>query len=105
MKWLFLLLLTGCSTVPVDGVIPIKWHKTDKAWLEASKFMPVTRSDMFSMQGGSFWDGKVCHVFAPDPKMKEVAGKKFYTENQWAILGHEVKHCFDGAFHKDAIKE
>ena len=67
--------------------------------------MPVTRADMFTMQGGSFWDGTTCHVFAPDPPMKEVAGKKFYRNDQWSVLGHEVKHCFDGAFHKNIEKE
>lgn len=104
MRWLILLLLTGCAAPAPDAVL-IKWHRTEKAWLEVSKHVKVTTQDMWSMQGYTFFDGATCHVFAPDPKMNEIAGKKFYRNDQWAILGHEVKHCFDGAFHKDAEKE
>jgi len=96
--------LSACAAPSPDAVL-IKWHRTEQAWLEVSKHVKVTNKDMFTMQGYAYFDGTTCHVFAPDPKMKEVAGKKFYTNDQWAVLGHEVKHCFDGAFHKNATKE
>jgi hypothetical protein len=51
--------------------------------------------------GGCYYRaGEVCTVVAPDPAIRTAAnGKRWYDFNQWAALGHEVKHCFDGYFH------
>lgn len=97
MRFLILLLLAGCAATRPDGAIPIVWHKLDK---------PITKLERCgndiceAVVNGKYRiiDG-VCHVWALDPPVKIVNGRRVFDLGQWATLGHEVKHCFDGKFH------
>lgn len=88
------IILTGCTAIDQSGYVKIKWHKNPEVWREVSKHVKITQQDFWGLRGYYFRDGDVCHVFAPDPPIK---GE--YKYDQWAVLGHEVKHCFDGKFH------
>lgn len=93
-----LAILSGCaSTQSTDGVVKIKWHRTDNAWREAAKL--GLNVNLWTINGFVYRVGDVCHVYAPDPAMKKVGGRIEYENGQWGTLGHEVKHCFDGKFH------
>lgn len=99
MRYLIILMLAGCGNLDQSGAIKIKWHRDANAFSEARKLgLPVT-VEQINIIGFKYFDGNVCHVFAPDPPMKIINGKKTYENGQWGTLGHEVKHCFDGAFH------
>ena len=37
---------------------------------------------------------RICHVYAPLPR-------HLYDDKRWAILGHEIGHCFLGMYHHD----
>jgi hypothetical protein len=101
MRFLIILLLAGCASGPTTvhdletkGPVSIVWHKTYKAWAVQAKEMGEKVN--LNVTGTHFVKNGVCHVFAPDPPMVE--GK--YVFGQWGTLGHEIKHCFDGSFHK-----
>jgi hypothetical protein len=101
MRYLLVMLLAGCAGAPTTahdsetkGPVSIVWHKTDKAWAVLANERGEKPS--LTARGAYFMRNGVCHVFAPDPPMDE--GK--YVFSQWSTLGHEIKHCFDGAFHK-----
>ena len=99
---LALLALAACATptvAPGAGAaapreMRIVWHRTDTAWAdEVREFGGKINTDttaFYRVING------VCHVWAPDPPLEP--GRR-YRANQWASLGHEIKHCFDGAFH------
>ena len=94
MRYLLLILLTGCATVN-EGV-QIMWHKTTNPAVDCANVHGKVSSDT---SGCYVWRQTVCHVYAPDPPIpiQNAAG---YHRLQWSTLGHEIKHCFDGNFHK-----
>lgn len=95
MRYAFLLLLlSGCVTLDQSNYVKIKWHKTETAWKDAAKLSGPGKKT-HDAKGFYFFDGEVCHVFAPDPPMIN----REYTKGQWGTLGHEAKHCFDRDFH------
>ena len=91
---------TGAATED-DPVIALRWVRVQST-LHASEVCrqsfphwPTT-----GIGGCYFRAGDVCTVVAPDPAIRRAAnGKRWYNFDQWAALGHEVKHCFDGRFH------
>ena len=95
-----MLLLVGCATHAASDVgtqeIKIVWHKTDQAWKDAVKLRGIRLEKALEINGFYFLENGICHVYAPDPPMQ---GDK-YSVGQWGTLGHEVKHCFDGLFHR-----
>jgi hypothetical protein len=95
VRYLILLLLSGCATT---DYVKVQWHRIpneptyrfDKRLGHSS----ATKANGFSRNV----DG-VCHIWAPDPPVTVVDGKRVFKQGQWGTLGHELKHCFDGAFH------
>ena len=89
--------LSGCSILPPE----IEQHPVKIVWVKVTGEMPV--QDQFGktrmILGRTRVIDGVCYVYAPDPPVIEKDGKKTYKYSQWAILGHEIKHCFDGQFH------
>ena len=108
MSIILLLMLVSCvppyspawaQTEPIE--IRIVWHRTFDAWKACVKLYPHMTGQMLLAEGCFHVtkDG-VCHVYAPDKSTFESRIKKRdYDYYAWAILGHEVKHCFDGLFH------
>jgi len=96
---ILLIFLSGCSSLDQTGAVKIKWHRGEDAFKQAKKLGLNVTVDQIKMLGFKYFDGEVCHVFAPDPPMKTINGKLDYENGQWGTLGHEVKHCFDGSFH------
>jgi hypothetical protein len=93
MRFLLILLLAGCATT--DDYVKVKWHRIpDEPTTRFDK--RIGHSKETKVNGFARMVDGVCHVFAPDPPMVE--GK--YVFGQWGTLGHEIKHCFDGSFHK-----
>jgi len=97
---LLLLLLSGCAQAPTTiydtettKPVTIVWHKTENAWAayvkERGGRLDATTNGFYLIRDGT------CHIYAPDPKVID----RKYTNSQWATLGHEIKHCFDGRFH------
>lgn len=88
-----ILSLAACTTAPKHESIPIVWHRLEGATTVFIKGQPVAVKGFAKIREG------VCHVYAPDSPVQVVDGKRVYKYDQWATLGHEVKHCFDGSFH------
>lgn len=82
-------LLSACGTAPaLKEKVSVRWIRT-------------TESDVWKICGMgrigcSAVREDVCYVYAPDPPMKN---RWSFKIEQWGVLGHEVKHCFDGNFH------
>lgn len=77
-----LLILSGCATAGEQRIV---WHKASDLDLYALCRATDVR--------GCYWrSGGACHVAAPD------IGR--WSPHTLETLGHEVKHCFDGAWHK-----
>lgn len=79
--FIVLILLTGCAA---PQTVRVEWIKTRDA-LEAERlcFQAGARSQ-HQILGCQFWRGGVCTVVSPADEV---------------LLGHEVRHCFDGRFH------
>lgn len=79
------LLLGACATPPT-----IQWVKVVSV-REASEYCSFLGKRPMNVRGCMYRaaDGR-CVVVAPDGETVEALG----------ILGHEIKHCFDGSFHK-----
>ena len=95
------LALGACSTTPpvppdatVSGPVPIVWIRTDQAW-HAVVQRHGGRINVNTLAFYTWHDG-ICYVYAPDPPL---GPGRAYRAGQWASLGHEVKHCFDGNYH------
>jgi hypothetical protein len=83
-------LLTGCATSQPQ----IHWVKVTSVE-EANThcaFVKGRQAAYKEVLGCQYWAGKVCTVVAPD--CAKAGDLKCF-----GILGHEVKHCFEGAFH------
>lgn len=99
--YLSLILLVSCSTplvdpTPINNETHIKWvrHK-DLFELEKACVKVAPRPNKFFEYHG-------CATF--NLKTKEciihTLNPQEYIGEDMAYLGHEVKHCFDGNFHK-----
>lgn len=104
MRYLIILMmfsLVGCAAPARDsiGYIKVKWHRTSDVWKEVAKYRNVDIKDSTRAVGAYFWDGEICHIFAPD--VKTVRGKDGETYSRFDLdtLGHELKHCLDGKWH------
>lgn len=97
------LALAGCVSIPAPTdmgetcIRTFAWHRTENAWrtyadLHRAPLNPWLNGFIFEHDG-------VCHVYAPDPPL---GPGRTYRPGQWGTLGHEIKHCCDGAFHAPA---
>lgn len=95
---ILLLILAGCAAQPVNDerAVPVVWHRVNS---EAEILVICKERGTVgyarSLNGCYRRENGVCHIYAPDPPMKD--GQ--YVKGQWGTLGHEIKHCFDGRFH------
>lgn len=92
----FSIALSGCAT----NVKNISW---DKVSLTEIRNICKERKDIV---GCAMYakDGSWCRVYTPkhEDMDKVFPGQKMTNEvKEWLILGHEMKHCFEGSFHKD----
>jgi hypothetical protein len=91
----YLLVLSGCaSNPPMPAARAIEWIKVDSASIhkfcrEQSRAVLVYGQ----IQGCTVVSKTGCKIYAADFKQDESA--------KMAVLGHEVKHCFDGNWHED----
>ena len=106
----FIVLSVLSSTALAQTPIQIVWHKTDTAIGDCMRhqaamtprlprlfYKPIYGKDFERLgEGCVIMDKGVCHVYAKDSPV--IDGR--FEKDQWAVLGHEVKHCFDGNFHK-----
>jgi len=77
-------MLAGCTSSPVG--VRVHWIKADSdIEVERLCFRAGARSPNAQMIGCQYWNGSTCTVIV------KVADE--------VILGHEVRHCFDGRFH------
>ena len=84
--------------------VRIVWHKTNSPWTECLAAYPnasrAIRASLMNSQGCFVVREGVCHVYAPDPEFNPSRAGSGSEATIWWILGHEVKHCFDGLFHR-----
>lgn len=101
MKMRFIILLisvmiVGCSGPKYNfttssGVV--QWHKGSLADIQKQYVGGQLRgTDIFLIRGCYKMIEDVCHIYVQD------------GEENFAYLGHELKHCFDGRFHDNAGK-
>lgn len=78
------LLLSACATPPVSDpdVVRVKWVRMSSVELKCG----------MGAKGCYRMLGNTCVVYTPIPRPG-------YDLTLHAILGHEVRHCFDGDFH------
>jgi hypothetical protein len=87
-----LLLLNACATM--GNSVSVVWHKVTPA--EARE---ICTRFVGPAAFGNFWRGcavvksGTCTIYAPDFSL-------ITQREQMATLGHELKHCFDGAWHQ-----
>ena len=88
-------ILSACVSNPPQHptLVSIIWHKSQSQVIRLHDGKTILLNGRYQMING------VCHVWAPDPPISIINGKRTYELNQWGTLGHEVKHCFDGRFH------
>jgi hypothetical protein len=88
-------LLTACSTTPTTSpffysqTTVVQWRKVVNVNEYCRQAMPDKKLKANEVyQGCAFWS-KV------EPKCTIITGYK----DDLAVIGHELKHCFNGAFH------
>jgi hypothetical protein len=76
----------GAHDVPAPGAIRLNWHRMPDKWAVTKRFGETFGVQRVRVPALGFYveaeDG--CHVV---------------TSDKSPSLGHELKHCFDGAFH------
>lgn len=89
---LLLVALVGCAT---RESVKVSWLRVDDPERLCALRYPSAAGIDRRIVGCAFWDKNVCVVVAPDRPDAEgdTRGAGF------GVLGHEVKHCFDGMFH------
>jgi hypothetical protein len=98
MKILIVLLalLSGCAAEPNHNPVTVVWHRADTSEVRQEYMRRYGKSEALNEIGGFYyWDQGQCHVYAPD-----TASKSGVINGELDMLGHEVKHCFDGQFHE-----
>jgi hypothetical protein len=97
-KLLLLVLLAGCASAepPRGGKVDVVWNRVEDP--NAACRGLSSRTELFRILGCSKWndarpDGsRVCSIYAPMPRSER-------DTERLATLGHELMHCFDGAWH------
>jgi len=89
------LALSGCASVPQDGGgdVVVRWHTASLAEINdiCNAGMPAKhRKSVWGCYKRSF---NQCTVYTASPDSRE-------DPQLHDTLGHEVRHCFHGAFHK-----
>lgn len=92
-RLLLILSLAGCATVRTAG------PAVEVEWLRAKSLDDVVqlcnhdkkRLQYVNISGCQWYSGTRCYVVAMD-----------YGGETLTTLGHELKHCFDGAWHSQA---
>ena len=91
---LLALLLAGCA-LPAPIGVTVEWIKTP-----ADKIHEVCRGMSKSVlvygriYGCSTYTPTGCKIYSPDFDAET-------SVTEMAVLGHELKHCFDRGWHKD----
>lgn len=109
LKYFVIFLLSGCALLPTNTVsrsIPIDTTIVNsQVYITWIRFDVPAKVEMECMAMGiipkprhrivacSAFDLKkrTCTIFALNPKVLD--------GDEMTVLGHEMKHCFDGAFH------
>jgi hypothetical protein len=90
-----LLLLAGCASTPSpeSGAIVVRWHIASLAEVNE-----ICNAGMPAKQRKSVWG---CYRRTFDQCTVYTAGPDSREDPQLHdTLGHEVRHCFQGAFHR-----
>ena len=91
---LIVVLLAGCAA-PEREVNGIVWHRAGAKETTVACFRVYGKvAGCEAVSGFYYWEGGRCHVYAPD-----TTSKSGVLNGDMDVLGHEVKHCFDGLFH------
>lgn len=85
-----LLLLAGCAAAPRDAV-SVRWVRVEDPVAACRKAHPT--APFWGVRGCAVMRGSECTIYARD-----VADAQ--DRDKLATLGHELKHCFDGSWHK-----
>lgn len=83
-------LLAGCASPQLDAVT-VRWVRVEDPLAECRKVYPA--APLWGVRGCAVMRGAECTIYARD-----VAGPE--DRERLATLGHELKHCFDGRWHK-----
>ena len=82
-----LFFLSGCLSLR-PGSIPVDWIKVKDKEEATSWCASYSRSRTYpKVYGCQYWLGGTCIIVAPQ------------TDHD--TIGHELRHCFEGRFHKD----
>jgi hypothetical protein len=79
-------------SVPHQQVV-VSWERTEDAEKVCRTWFPSFTPFFYRIRGCAKWAGNVCTIVAPDFKSED-------EREKMATLGHELKHCFDGSWHK-----
>lgn len=98
--------LVGCATAPPPLPVVIDpASKTDLAFTAQSRY-PAKQVEWIAVDNVD----QVCRGFAPLTQGRRYVGCAMHTATQCrvytnrntslSILGHEIRHCFEGAWHR-----
>ena len=93
------MLLTGCNTfqtTPVNNEVTITWvrYNSEAAVDEKCKSLSKSTSTYRTILGCAVPNlkAKTCTIYTVNPRGLD--------DRHTCTLGHETKHCFDGAYHE-----
>ncbi len=96
-RWAMLAALAACTTPQKAGDhVTVVWNRVDDLQTVCQNL--AGRKEVFAIRGCSKWaDGarpgeRVCNIYAPAPRSE-------MDLQNFATLGHELLHCFDGNWH------
>lgn len=93
MRFLLVLLLSGCAQVPQNPTrLTVVWHEVERS--DVQKVCQALlnyryKSGPKQVVGCAYRNGDECHIVTP--KVKD--------EGDLSIAGHELGHCKMGKFH------
>lgn len=90
MRAALLLVLAGCAHVPPD-VVSVRWVKVEDPVAACRKAYPS--APFWGVRGCTVMRGAECTIYARDADGEQ-------DRERLATLGHELKHCFDGRWHR-----
>lgn len=99
IRYFIILCLVGCSatmnTIPFNDEAHITWVRFDDPFdlQKQCKDIGVAAKTFYTVEACAYFDleTKQCTIYTLNPRT--LYGKDM------ALVGHEVKHCFDGDFH------
>ncbi len=87
---LLVFLLGACTQMPSGETRTIAWHMVDDPRQVCARLLPGREA--LSPKACAKFDGATCVIYARRPADE-------HDLRAMAVLGHELLHCFDGAFH------